>query len=380
MLVQAALQEANSGVGSDVSVPGRGMRRSVSATEMRKSNAIAQITARYGTGTAVVGPRQAGLSSSLRGPAPSLSVDARPHSAETGGGGIGWGPMQQAKSLKQSQASRRPTAAQVQAQLQIQFSRQQAVTTLQAHWRAWQHRRFARFLRARRKRHRRLGYLWELDYTNRLLVAHGAATFIQATWRASRGLATSQLLATSRALVTKEDPAGLAPVDRATEPSDPHATAEPEVPMAKSSTAAPRRGLVWKEDISEVRSDASVSFVYILLACQSHPITQPHPTPSTHTWHVEIHCQCVCVSMSLSASLCLCRCVSVSLRLRVSASLHLLCLRVSASLHLCVSVFVCVVSLSLCLNVSECLCVCASMRVRSVRRTVRVLVIVHALV
>ena len=48
MLVQAALQEANSGVGSDVSVPGRGMRRSV-------SEFVAEDTGDVPTSTGVIG-------------------------------------------------------------------------------------------------------------------------------------------------------------------------------------------------------------------------------------------------------------------------------------------------------------------------------------
>ena len=178
MLAQAALQEAHGAGGAAVEsgAVGRGLRRSHSASEVRKTNLVA----RYGPQPRTAG---AGVYSSLRGPA--CALDARPHSAETAAGSLGWA-AHQARALKQKQGGRlmHLTQAQVQAQMHQQFCRRWAATTLQAHWRGWQHRRFIRFLRARRKRHRRLSYLWELDYTHKLLIAHSACTFIQARWRA----------------------------------------------------------------------------------------------------------------------------------------------------------------------------------------------------
>jgi hypothetical protein len=61
-----------------------------------------------------------------------------------------------------------------------------AATTLQSHWRGWQHRRFARFLRARSRRHRRLDWLWRLRENTGLLKHRKAALLVQAAWRARR--------------------------------------------------------------------------------------------------------------------------------------------------------------------------------------------------
>lgn len=61
-----------------------------------------------------------------------------------------------------------------------------AATCLQAHWRGRQHRRVARFLRARGRRLRRLEWLDHLEFVTWWLQAQAATTRLQSAWRASR--------------------------------------------------------------------------------------------------------------------------------------------------------------------------------------------------
>lgn len=244
MLVQAALHEARGSVGAsgcEVGVSGRGIRRSISATEMRKSSAIAQITARYGPqARAIPGI----LTSSLRGSA--CSIDARPHSAEC----VGWPQTQQLRVPKQKKASLLSTS-QVRAQILLQLSQRWAATTLQSHWRGWQHRRFARFMRARRKRHVRLSWLWDLDSVCRLLVAHRACTCIQAAWRAS-SVARKKY---SAGLVNATNASGLQHLDIATAHGTPSVNSLDAIQHLWRPTEAadPQKNISWKADVAEVR-------------------------------------------------------------------------------------------------------------------------------
>lgn len=64
------------------------------------------------------------------------------------------------------------------------LNRQCAARSLQAGWRGWQHRRFFRFLCARRIRHRRLTFLWRLENTTCFLIFRAATLSIQTAWRA----------------------------------------------------------------------------------------------------------------------------------------------------------------------------------------------------
>lgn len=213
MLVQVAMQEAATGPparrqgSSSSTVAAGGLRRSTSAGELRRSNPLRRSASldgsdfggRASTGSAVGGGSgivqmsaigQAGISAS-----PSLAgPDGRPRSADagTGSGGQGlggWhsGPLSQtvgARSHPLRQRQQQVMQQRAAAQLQQQFARRAAASTLQAHWRGWQHRRLARYLRARRKRAMRLDWLWHLEYVTNLMNWHEAAHTVQASWRA----------------------------------------------------------------------------------------------------------------------------------------------------------------------------------------------------
>ncbi|KAL1526382.1 hypothetical protein AB1Y20_015095 [Prymnesium parvum] len=196
MLLQVAMLEANGGGAAHAEPHGlasRGMRRTASAADVHLGVRSAHM------------PRGAvGL---LRG-SPS-AAHLRPQSADTSGGGSLWAAAA-GKQLSQSLtlAPRAHPAAALRAPLSLeamrerlhaQLRRRAAATALQAHWRGWQHRRLARFLRARRKRHARLHYLWHLDYVHRLLVAHRACTFIQSRWRGRAARRAAAARATPRA-------------------------------------------------------------------------------------------------------------------------------------------------------------------------------------
>ena len=274
MLMQMAIAEAN-GTGTAIAdaaggVAGRGLRRSASAAEMRNKGALAQINARYGSAQARGGSVGVASAALLRGP--TSSIEGRPQSAEaptanarTGGTWAGANQLSVSLNLKKRQAAAAAAAGRPQvsidamrAKLQAQLSRRWAVTTLQSHWRGWQHRRFVRFLRARRKRHRRLDYLWHLDYMNRLMLAHGACKFIQSHWRACRDrraiaaatLAAATAAAARRAHELMSEVAGdAAAASSAGNPAEPAATTDPaktkqpataaEQPTPSPPTAAP---------------------------------------------------------------------------------------------------------------------------------------------
>ena len=144
----------------------------------------------------------------------AIGLDGRPRSADAAGyaaaagdtfhslngsvmwGGAGAGSLRPGP-LRQRQAQARAAAAA--AQMQHQFIRRAAVTTLQAHWRGWQHRRLARYLRARRKRANRLDWLWHLEYVTNLMHWHEAAHTVQSHWRGRRDPGLKSLPATSAA-------------------------------------------------------------------------------------------------------------------------------------------------------------------------------------
>jgi hypothetical protein len=201
MLVQVAMQEAASTPasrrqGSPSVAPG-GLRRSTSAGELRRNplrRSASLDGSDFGGRASSVGnvvaitsgpPARGGVSPGLAGP------DGRPRSADAAGGaqGLGaWGGFSLGGSTgtrshplrqRQQQALQQRAAA----QLQHQFARRAAAATLQAHWRGWQHRRLARYLRARRKRAMRLDWLWHLEYVTNLMHWHEAAHTVQATWR-----------------------------------------------------------------------------------------------------------------------------------------------------------------------------------------------------
>lgn len=158
----------------------RSLRRSVSNAEIPKGHlpsATGGMKARGAVGAACMLRRSAS------------SLDFRPQSADTS--------MSLTESLPMSLS--RNTAATnrqmvnldvMRAKLQLQLTRRRAVTVIQSHWRGWQHRRVARFFRARRNRHKRLDYLWHLEYVNQLLIAHSASKIIQSLWRGYRARST----------------------------------------------------------------------------------------------------------------------------------------------------------------------------------------------
>lgn len=214
MLMQVARQEASGAAprrgGPQASIVG-GLRRSGSAQSIR-NNPLRRSASLDGSdfGGRANGTMQGvavGPSSPSDAYGMTIGLDGRPRSADaTAGGGTtadpstaaaysnGWGrPMTGSTSsvrsgtpaLRQRQAQARAAAAA--AQLQQQFSRRAAACTLQAHWRGWQHRRLARYLRARRKRALRLDWLWHLEYVTNLLHWHEAAHTVQAHWRGRRG-------------------------------------------------------------------------------------------------------------------------------------------------------------------------------------------------
>lgn len=219
MLVQVAMQEAASAppprqqrASSPTVAPG-GIRRSSSAGELRR-NPLRRSASVDGSdfGSRVTGGSASG---SLAATVPSggnaanagmmiAGPDGRPRSAEAtlGGGGnsaqsqslaSAWGgsalsvggPRANPLRQRQQQVLQQRAAA----QLQQQFVRRAAAATLQAHWRGWQHRRLARYLRARRKRAMRLDWLWHLEYVTNLLQWHEAAHTVQAAFRTKRDLA-----------------------------------------------------------------------------------------------------------------------------------------------------------------------------------------------
>ena len=210
MLVQVAEQEAaagpaprRSGVSGGAVVSG-GLRRTGSAGDLRRNPLRwsasldgSDFGGRNGGGLMVGGGSCSADSST------AIGFDGRPQSADgrfstrgdligSGGGGMAWGgPLAggagangRANPLRQRQAQARAAAAA--AQLQQQFIRRAAAATLQAHWRGWQHRRLARYLRARRKRAMRLDWLWHLEYVTNLMQWHEAAHTVQAHWRGRR--------------------------------------------------------------------------------------------------------------------------------------------------------------------------------------------------
>lgn len=220
MLMQVARQEAaanppRAGAQRTGVAPG-GLRRSGSAGDLRR-NPLRRSASLDGSdfggrangtsaqsllgGIQVVSNGAAGCSSDAHSVA---GLDGRPRSAGdavgSGGaelmqGGVAWGALSSGSMLRnghqgpnhplrQRQAQAR-AAAQA-AQLQQQFVRRAAAATLQSHWRGWQHRRLARYLRARRKRAMRLDWLWHLEYVTNLMQWHEAAHTVQAVWRGRR--------------------------------------------------------------------------------------------------------------------------------------------------------------------------------------------------
>ena len=224
MLMQVAMQEAAAGPppppgqqrqGSPLVAPG-GIRRSSSAAELRRSplRRSASIDgsdfgSRASSGSGLMGGQSAGGAGSMAGNIMigGPGADNRPRSADaaTCGGSSGssmqgqalaaaWGASalsvagaQRTNPLRQRQ--QQVLQQRAAAQLQQQFVRRAAAATLQAHWRGWQHRRLARYLRARRKRAMRLDWLWHLEYVTNLLQWHEAAHTVQAAFRAKRDIA-----------------------------------------------------------------------------------------------------------------------------------------------------------------------------------------------
>ena len=207
MLVQVAMQEAATAPaprrqGSPTVAPG-GLRRSASADGLRR-NPLRRSASLDGSDHSGRGGNSVGMIAMAavgqHGGQFAAGPDGRPRSADAAAGFGGWGssalsathpgsagatrggPLRQ----RQQQVLQQRAAA----QLQHQFIRRTAASTLQAHWRGWQHRRLARYLRARRKRGMRLDWLWHLEYVTNLLQWHEAAHTVQATWRAHRELTT----------------------------------------------------------------------------------------------------------------------------------------------------------------------------------------------
>lgn len=218
MLVQVARQEAaanppRAGTQRTGVAPG-GLRRTGSAGDLRR-NPLRRSASLDGSdfggranggaqgmlgGIQVVSSGGAGCSSDAHSMAgldgrPRSAGDAMGNNGELLNGAVAWGAMGGMSMggarngvgnhpLRQRQAQAR-AAAQA-AQLQQQFVRRAAASTLQAHWRGWQHRRLARYLRARRKRAMRLDWLWHLEYVTNLMQWHEAAHTVQAVWRGRR--------------------------------------------------------------------------------------------------------------------------------------------------------------------------------------------------
>ena len=210
MLMQVAMNEAATAppparrtTGAGVSP---GLRRTGSAGGDLRRNPLRRSASLDGSdfggranggagGFAIVSGAAAGCSAD---PQSAAGLDGRPRSADAaaayGNGAVMWGGSQfgervstaggRGHPLRQRQAQARAAAAA--AQLQQQFIRRAAAATLQAHWRGWQHRRLARYLRARRKRAMRLDWLWHLEYVTNLMHWHEAAHTVQATWRGRR--------------------------------------------------------------------------------------------------------------------------------------------------------------------------------------------------
>jgi hypothetical protein len=214
MLMQVAQQEAAAGPAprgggtrsSTTTVAPGGLRRTGSAGDIRR-NPLRRSASLDGSDFRGRPTNGFGGAMTVAGSGGSSAVgyDGRPHSAEAAarsagfGGGdrlmSAWGtasmpsgvgarnhPLRQAQAQRQAQAR----AAAAAAQLQQQFVRRAAAATLQAHWRGWQHRRLARYLRARRKRAMRLDWLWHLEYITNLMTWHEAAHTVQAVWRGRR--------------------------------------------------------------------------------------------------------------------------------------------------------------------------------------------------
>ena len=226
MLMQVAMQEAAAGPppppGHSPSVAPGGIRRSSSAAELRRSplrRSVSMDGSDFGSRGAssgnglIMGGQSAGGAGSMAGNIMigGPGADNRPRSADAatcgGSGGssmqgqalaAAWGASalsvagavagaQRANPLRQRQ--QQVLQQRAAAQLQQQFVRRAAAATLQAHWRGWQHRRLARYLRARRKRAMRLDWLWHLEYVTNLLQWHEAAHTVQAAFRAKRDIA-----------------------------------------------------------------------------------------------------------------------------------------------------------------------------------------------
>jgi hypothetical protein len=226
MLMQVAMQEAAAGPppppGHSPSVAPGGIRRSSSAAELRRSplrRSVSMDGSDFGSRGAssgnglILGGQSAGGAGSMAGNIMigGPGADNRPRSADAatcgGSGGssmqgqalaAAWGASalsvagavagaQRANPLRQRQ--QQVLQQRAAAQLQQQFVRRAAAATLQAHWRGWQHRRLARYLRARRKRAMRLDWLWHLEYVTNLLQWHEAAHTVQAAFRAKRDIA-----------------------------------------------------------------------------------------------------------------------------------------------------------------------------------------------
>ena len=219
MLMQVARQEAAAAPArrrnAPQAGPASGLRRAGSAGDLRRNplRRSASVDGSDAFGARSNGGIGGGGMLVMNGGAmdaqPFTGLDGRPRSAEASfsntngsqagaegglgpyGGAVGWGSAMNGagamrpNAMRQRQAQARAAAAA--AQMQHQFARRAAACTLQAHWRGWQHRRLARYLRARRKRALRLDWLWHLEYVTNLMHWHEAAHTVQAHWRGWKG-------------------------------------------------------------------------------------------------------------------------------------------------------------------------------------------------
>jgi len=261
MLMQVAMQEAATGPPpqpqrqqpqqSPTISPG-GLRRSNSADSLRRnplrrSASVdgSDFAGRAGGGGMAVmtGVGQANGAAMLAGP------DGRPRSADSANG-LGWtvpglASASGARANPLRQRQQQVLHQRAAAQLHQQFARRAAAATLQAHWRGWQHRRLARYLRARRKRAMRLDWLWHLEYVTNLMHWHEAAHTLQANWRGhhsrrqpppSAEAAKAADKARSPPRATKEQP----PPSTATSDGAADAAADGQSTAAPQASAAPQ--------------------------------------------------------------------------------------------------------------------------------------------
>lgn len=180
IIVQRAMQQAAT-ISSAISSGRLGMTASVPALMTADTDAGAA------TGFMPKGLRRAASADELRPTSAPQKAQTGAHEASASAGRIAraWlsSPPRQ-RRVQEEKAKEQRLAARRQLELAARLNG--AATCLQAHWRGRQHRRVARFLRARGKRQRRLEWLDHLEFVTWWLQAQAATTRLQTAWRASR--------------------------------------------------------------------------------------------------------------------------------------------------------------------------------------------------